>query len=123
MAQAKFIPVTENKKEIMDICENTHAILVQNHNIKISNAEAYPTIVSVFLKEVVNKLKEMRHPNEDISINLFNIIEMGISQEIMEEDENDGNIVPYCIPGVVFKADVKNDADSELKESYIDDEE
>ena len=116
MAQAKFVEISENKKDIMDICENTHAVLIQDHNIKISNAEAYPTIVSVFLKQVIEKLKEMRRPEEDISINICNIIEMGISQESMEEDENDGNIVPYCIPGVAFKAAVKDDGEIEITE-------
>ena len=53
----------ENRKEILDICENIHGQLI-NRGVKLTNTEVYATIVYTFLKQTVETLKEMAYERE-----------------------------------------------------------
>lgn len=109
---AKLIEIRDDKKPIGEISEKTQKILAQEHHIKISLAEAIPTIAYVFLREAINYLNKNKASGQDVEINLMQLFDMGIS--FRESDgEKEGNFTPYLTPGQEFKLLVKNDEATE----------
>lgn len=103
----------ENRKEILDICENIHGQLI-NRGVKLTNSEVYATIVYTFLKQTVETLKEMAYEREKggadeymVEGELFERLILGISKTNTPECEE--GPVPMAKPGVLFKLSVKGD--------------
>lgn len=116
MANVRLIELPEeNRKEILDICENIHSQLIQR-GIKLTNSEVYATIVYTFLKQTVETLKEMAYEREKagdkeyiVEGELFERIILGISKTDTPECE-DGP-APIARAGVLYKLAVKGDDD------------
>lgn len=117
MTQLKLVEIKNNVEEINEICETAQTVLKQNHGIKIAIPEAIATVAYVFLKEAMDKVASMKQKDEEVSIDLMGLFDLGVSHSTNSEDENDGNYVPFLIPGVGFKVAAKND------DSYEDEEE
>lgn len=117
MKEVKMVSVNENAKEIAEICETVQDILNKENGVKITCKEAVATVAYQFLLTAIKKLGEMKEKDAEVSLNLFELIEIGIAHQTMEDDENDGNFVPFLMPGVAFKIESKDD------DSYDEDEE
>lgn len=109
---SKFIEVQENVNEINQIAEATFKTLADEFAIKFPDANPLPTVVYVFLKEAAKVLSEQKEEGSEVSLNLFHMLEMGISHEEVE-GEKDGNFTPFAIPGQEFKLMVKSDDSTE----------
>lgn len=102
----------ENKEErefLLDVCEKTQLHLLRNWNIKLQKANAMLPIVREFLYNVITKLNDMKVEDGEVSINLFDILELGIAHQINEEDEGSGNFVPSLVASPVYKMLIKDD--------------
>lgn len=120
----KFLEIvgSEKQKEVMkEICEKSCVVIKNEYNIKIGKPNAILPIVYAFLQQTVAALNEMKEVDSEVSLSLFDIIEMGITHVTDEDDEGSGNYTPMCAPGVQFKLDAKNDEDN--KEALDDDDE
>ena len=109
------ISVVEEKDAdvIKRICDRT-AMDLRTRGLTTKNNPIYATITQAFIEATIAKLLEMKKEKSsggqdyDVSINLFDFIKMGIERETYEDDENDGNIVPFIEPGIAFTEMIKN---------------
>jgi len=113
---AVFLEIRENQKEINKICERAHKALISEHNINVTHAPAIATIAYRFLQQTIAYLNEKKTPGEDISVNVMQLFDMGISYRENDEGEKTGNFTPYMIPGQEYKLMVKDDGETEDEE-------
>lgn len=104
----KIIEITESVTEITAIAAATKAKL-EAMDIIIDHEAAIPTIAYVQLRAAVAYLAE----NKPTSVNLFNLINLGISHADVE-GEKDGNYTPYSEPGQLFE--LKDIGEDEIEE-------
>lgn len=114
MNENQVLEVVEEKDSevIKRICDRT-ALDLRSRGMITKNNSVYATVAQLFIEGTIAKLLEMKkeHVGEDdydVSINLFDFIRVGIERETYEEDENDGNIVPFIEPGTAFMELVRN---------------
>jgi len=113
---AVFLEIRENQKEIAKICDRANKALISEHNINVTHAPAIATISYRFLQQAIAYLNEKKTAGEDISINLMQLFDMGISYRENDEGEKVGNFTPFLIPGQEFKLMVKDDGVTEDEE-------
>lgn len=107
---AEFVELRENEKELNKIAEQTKITLNDEFNIGINYHHAIPTIVYTFLKETINYLAKNKEPGSDVSINLMQLLELGITFDECDDAEKANNYVPYAAAGQEFKLLVKQDS-------------
>lgn len=110
---ARLIEIRENEKEIMKIAERAQKFIDEENHIVITHPAAIPTIAYAFLRESINYLNENKNAGNDITLNLMQLFDMGISFRDNEDAEKEGNYTPFLVPGQEFKLLVKNDEDTE----------
>lgn len=113
MANAKLIEIRENEKDILKISEKAGKYLESEHNIGISHPQAIATIAYGFLREAIAYVNENKAPGTDFSINLMQLIDLGVTHRENDEAEKEGNYTPYAAPGQEFKLLVKDDDETE----------
>ena len=106
--EVELIEIVNNKKEILEICDRTAARCAQK-GLTLSNPEVITLPVVYFIEEAIKKINEMKEHNSTVELDLFGLLDIGIDHRVYEEDENDGNYVPYATPGVAFKVLIKDD--------------
>ena len=109
---AKLIELTGTRKEvaaITAIAENAQELLKNEHHIDITLASAIPTIAYEFLYSAAQFLDKNKSTDADTSINIMNLIEMGVTYRESADGEKDGNFVPFIQPGTIFKTIIKSD--------------
>lgn len=109
---AKLIELTGTRKEIAAInaiSEQAQETLKNEHKIDISLASAIPTIAYEFLYAAAQYLDKNKTTTSDTTINLMNLIEMGVTYRESDDAEKDGNFVPFIQPGTIFKTIIKSD--------------
>ena len=109
---AKLIELTGTKKEVATInaiSEQAQENLKSQHKIEISLAQAIPTIVYEFLYATAQFLDKNKSTTSDTTVNLMNLIEMGVTYRESDDGEKDGNFVPFIQPGTIFKTVIKSD--------------
>ena len=113
---AKLIDFNGTKEEldaIENISKTAQKVLKGENNIYISRHEAIPTIVSQFLYVLAQYLEQNKDTEEDISINLMNFMELGVTYRESDDGEKSGNFVPFTVPGTIFKTVIKSDENTE----------
>lgn len=113
---AKLVQLNTNKKEIEEICAKAQKVLDEERNINVSNSLGIAAIAYEFLNAAAQWLAENKKPGTDISIDLMQIIEMGISYRDSEDGENEGNFTPFVSPGQHFKTVIKDNEMTEDEE-------
>lgn len=128
MNENQVLEVVEEKDSevIKRICDRT-ALDLRSRGMITKNNSVYATVAQLFIEGTIAKLLEMKkeHAGEDdydVSINLFDFIRVGIERETYEEDENDGNIVPFIEPGTAFMELVRNNERPEDAISLVEEE-
>lgn len=128
MNENQVLEVVEEKDSevIKRICDRT-ALDLRSRGMITKNNSVYATVAQLFIEGTIAKLLEMKkeHAGEDdydVSINLFDFIKVGIERETYEEDENDGNIVPFIEPGTAFMELVRNNERPEDVISIVEEE-
>lgn len=128
MNENQVLEVVEEKDSevIKRICDRT-ALDLRSRGMITKNNSVYATVAQLFIEGTIAKLLEMKkeHAGEDdydVSINLFDFIRVGIERETYEEDENDGNIVPFIEPGTAFMELVRNNERPEDVISLVEEE-
>lgn len=128
MNENQVLEVVEEKDSevIKRICDRT-ALDLRSRGMITKNNSVYATVAQLFIEGTIAKLLEMKkeHGGEDdydVSINLFDFIRVGIERETYEEDENDGNIVPFIEPGNAFMELVRNNERPEDVISIVEEE-
>lgn len=128
MNENQVLEVVEEKDSevIKRICDRT-ALDLRSRGMITKNNSVYATVAQLFIEGTIAKLLEMKkeHAGEDdydVSINLFDFIRVGIERETYEEDENDGNIVPFIEPGTAFMELVRNNERPEDVLSLVEEE-
>ena len=109
---AKLIDFNGTSKELDDlktIATMTQSILKNERHISITMAEAIPTIVYDFLYACAQFLEKNKSTDSDISINLMNLMEMGVTYRESDDGEKNGNFTPYIQPGTIMKTVIKSD--------------
>lgn len=110
---AKLIEFNGTAKEVADIAsiaKEAQDILKNEHKINISLADGIPTIVYVFLHCCAKFLERNRDKDEDVTINVMNMIEMGITyRESPDDSEKSGNFTPFVQAGTELKTIIKSD--------------
>lgn len=112
--KAILVQITNNEKEIIDISKAAQELLAREHKIGMSNFEGYPTIVSAFLRTAIAYLAEHKSTTEDVVIDLFGLLDIGVTFRESEDGENDGNFTPFATAGPEFRKKVK---DNDVTES------
>lgn len=110
-----LIEIREDSKEIMEIAEAAHKYLYAEHNINLEPSKAIPTIAYAFLRQTIEFINEKKAPDTDYSINLMQLLDIGISHRSNEDAEKEGNYTPYARPGQEFKLLVKDDNETETE--------
>lgn len=110
-ANAKFIEVRENETEISAIAAGAHDLLTNEFNINVRVADAIPTIAYAFLRSAAAHIAANKptESGEVYELNLFQLLDMGVSLEEGEDGEKDGNYTPFTNPGQEFKLIIKDD--------------
>ena len=98
MKKSRIITIEKNEKEILEISEKSSKELAQNYNIRITNFEGIPTIVSVVFQELFKFVGE----NPDEEINFMELFGVG---------KDDDGVFMY--PGPGMKLLVKSDDETE----------
>ena len=110
--KAKLIDITGTRKEVATInaiAEKAQEILKHEHNIDITIASAIPTIAYEFLYSAAQFLNNEKSTEGDTSINIMNLIELGVTYRESDDGEKEGNFVPFIQPGTIFKTVIKSD--------------
>lgn len=110
--KAKLIEITGSRKEIAtikSIAENARDILQNEHNIDITLADAIPTIAYEFLYSAAQFLDKNKSTDSETTVNIMNLLEMGVTYRESEDGEKEGNFVPFIMPGTIFKTVIKSD--------------
>lgn len=110
---AKLIEIREQEKEIAKIAEAAKAHLKHENNITVTSAIAIPTIAYAFLREAIAYVNQNKSTDSDFTLNLMQLIDLGVSYRENEDAEKEGNYTPFAAPGQEFKLLVKDDADTE----------
>lgn len=110
-ANAKFIEVRENETEISAIAAAAHTLLTDEFNINVRVADAIPTIAYAFLRASAAHVASNKpvEPGETYEINLFQLLDLGVSYQEGEDGEKDGNYTPFTNAGQEFKLIIKDD--------------
>ena len=103
----------EQRKNILEIANIAQEVLKEERHINISMAKAIPTIVYEYLLACVQFLEKNKSTNADITLNIMDIMDMGITYRESEDGEKTGNFTPFLLPGTVFKTTIKSDELSE----------
>lgn len=103
-----LITVTEDAEIIEEIAKKTQARLLKENNINISSSAAIPTIICQFLRTTVDAINENKSKG-DVNINLFHILDMGVTYREDTDGEKEGNFTPYTQAGQDFKLGIKDD--------------
>ena len=109
---AKLIDLTGTRKEIAAItaiAEAAQENLKSQHNIDVTMALALPTIAYEFLYAAAQYLDKNKSTDTDVTVNLMNLFEMGVTYRESNDGEKDGNFVPFILPGTIFKTVIKSD--------------
>lgn len=110
MSKAIFVELRENEKEIMKIAEAAKNTLNYEYNIAINYHQAIPTIGYVFMKEAIKYLAQIKEPGAEVSLNLMQLVELGITFDDCDDTEKENNYVPVAAPGQEFKLIIKQDS-------------
>lgn len=114
MSKVNFLEFKNSRKEIESISEAAEAQLKSDHGILIGDPAVAATVAYVFIENVFKYLNAKKSVGEDIEINFGEILSMGVvSREADEDEEKDGNFVPFAHPGQIAKAIIKSDDDTE----------
>lgn len=111
-----LISITEDAEIIDKICKNTASILKNENHITINRPQAVATIAYQFLKSAVQEIVKNRVEGEDININLFHLIDMGLTYKENADGDVEGNFTPYVQPGQEFKLAVKDNNVTETED-------
>lgn len=109
---AKLIELTGTRKEVATItaiAEHAQETLKREHNIDITLAAAIPTIAYEFLYSAAQFLDKEKSTDSDTTVNIMNLIEMGVTFRESDDGEKEGNFVPFIQPGTIFKTVIKSD--------------
>lgn len=113
--KAKLIEIRENNKELSNAAEAAKDVLYDDYNIAINHSAGIPTICYAFVKEAVKFLSENKKEGEDIRLELFDLLTLGINFTDTSEDEKLNNFEPTVMPGsgLVSLVQENNDNDED----------
>ena len=114
--KAKFIELRDSKKEIQKISEAAQIVLKEENNIYISKAEAIPTIVAEWFKQLGVYVANNTTNDEELLINFAELFTFGITTRESEDGEKEANRVPVLVPGQALKTIIKSDETTEDEE-------
>lgn len=104
------IEVRKDADKIQQITNIALELMQTEFGIKLkSNAEVIPTMFYCCLKAAATVVSSEKSEEGASSIDLFNLIEIGVVYDESEDGEKEGNFVPYVTPGQEFKLLVKDD--------------
>ena len=109
----EFNGTAQEVSELAQIAKDTQKILAEEHHIKISLADAIPTIVYAFIHRATQFLDENKEKESDRTVNLMNLIEIGVTYRESGDGEKSGNFTPFLQPGTIMKTIIKSDEDEE----------
>lgn len=110
---ARLIEIREDEKELIKIAKDAQDILDKDHKILISMHDAIPTICYVYLKEVIKYLDSHKVTGSNISLNMMQLFDMGVSYRENVNAEKEENFTPFLTPGQEFKLTSKADEEEE----------
>lgn len=105
----EFNGTSQERKAIDEISKIAQKVLKDERKINITMHEAIPTIAYELLYAAMQYLEKNKSTDEDLSVNFFNLLEMGVTYRESEDSEKDGNFTPYLQPGVIMKTVIKSD--------------
>lgn len=109
MSEGRLVDMDNKQmKTLLEIAGNAKVILADN-KIYIEREEPLVFIAKTFLDCVIHYLKDNIPEDGSIEVDLFGLFKLGAESQTMEEDENDGNIVPIAEPLKAMKMAFKND--------------
>ena len=109
MNQERLVDMDNKQmKVLLDIASDARLVL-KDMGVTIDREDPIIIIAKVFLQSSVNYLKEHIPEDGSVELDLFGFLKLGAEVQTMEEDENDGNIVPYAEPLKAMKMAFKND--------------
>ena len=114
--KAKLIEIRENNKELSSAADAAKDILYDDYNIAINHSAGIPTIAYVFVKEAVKFLNENKKEGEDVRLELFDLLTLGINFTDTSEDEKLNNFEPTVMPGPGLSTLVQDENEDEDEE-------
>ena len=114
--KAKLIEIRENNKELSSAADAAKDILYDDYNIAINHSAGIPTIAYAFVKEAVKFLNENKKEGEDVRLELFDLLTLGINFTDTSEDEKLNNFEPAVMPGPGLSTLVQDENEDEDEE-------
>jgi len=108
-----FKGTAKEMKALTEIAEAAQKVLYKERHINITMADAIPTIAYEFLYSAAQFLDKNKSTDSDISVNIMNLLEMGITYRESDDGEKEGNFTPFIQPGTIFKTVIKSDETTE----------
>nr|DAK19276.1 MAG TPA: hypothetical protein [Caudoviricetes sp.] len=100
----------QDSAKILEVAEKAKKILQDENHIMIDLSQAIPTIVEVYLRAALESLANETAANkETITMNFFDLFQLGFDVAEDDSDEKGGNIVPAFVPLGAMKTMGKSD--------------
>ena len=109
-----MLELRENQEEIQAIADRSVALLQERYGINFKGGAAgIPTLVYCFMTATIEHVNKNKSEDEPYELNLFQLMDIGVSYNEDEDAEKEGNFVPYLRPGQEFKLLIKDDGITE----------
>lgn len=111
-ANYKLIPLEGNpdSAKLLEVAEETKKVLQEDNHIMIDLSQAIPTIVETYLNVALKRLaKDVAIGGETVTMNFFDLFQLGFDVAEDDNDEKGGNIVPAFVPLGAMKTMGKSD--------------
>lgn len=111
---AKVMEFRESREALESICKATDRKLSEENNIHVGNDAVVATIAYEFLYQSFMWLNANKKADEEVVINFGQLMELGVTnREGGDEEEKDGNFVPFLNAGHIAKTIIKSDLETE----------
>lgn len=104
-----LLEMKENEKEILEIAEKTRAELSAEYKINIPMPEVLPTIVGVYIEELIKHVVKNKTNDGIYEINFMQLFDIGVEGQ-------DNSYDPILVAGQGSKLFTKDDDVTEIEE-------
>lgn len=111
MTEKHLVEFRQDKEFMMQIAAEAKKEIHKKYFLKVDNdSSVLPTVVYCFMLSTIGYLNRHKQIGDTVSINLLDMMHIGIHWAEDEDAEKEGNFVPFIIPGKIFQEIVEKGA-------------
>lgn len=109
-----MLELRQDQEQIQQIADRSIALMQEKFGVALKGGSSgVPTLVYCFLTAAIEHVNTNKSEDDPYEINLFQLMDLGVSYNEDEDAEKEGNFVPYLRPGQEFKLLIKDDGITE----------